>query len=368
MPPSPTRRRHSSARRLFQKQQDDLFARANSLAVLCMLDNPDNEPEDHEMTLGLLNAALSYVRQANEPRTEPTTEEIRANRQPPFVWDNAEAWLKVQHEADVIGDFRFQKEGLLKLRQNLNLPEQVRTKDGCVHDGLFALLVLLRRLSHAGPTRLLCREFGLARKRLNDLFNTMIDLVFEAHGHLLTDITMFRPHFERYAAAIHSRGSPLKSCVGFVDGNCFNIAKPKRWERSTFNGSKRRHCLKFQGVTLANGLFGEFMGPYAGTMHDSTMMGRSRLLRRLRECCGWPGAPDHYCLYGDPAYRRSNHLARPYKAKSEMFAVGNVRRDQTPKGIEISCGQTLPGRRLFDELSHLLAWFERESILWMSKP
>ena len=122
MPPSPTRRRHSSARRLFQKQQDDLFARANSLAVLCMLDNPDNEPEDHEMTLGLLNAALSYVRQANEPRTEPTTEEIRANRQPPFVWDNAEAWLKVQHEADVIGDFRFQKEGLLKLRQNLNLP------------------------------------------------------------------------------------------------------------------------------------------------------------------------------------------------------------------------------------------------------
>ena len=48
-------------------------------------------------------------------------------------------------------------------------------------------------------------------------------------------------------------------------------------------------------------MIGHFYRPECGGVHDSTIMGRSRLLNQFASCVGQPRQPDHYYMFGDPA-------------------------------------------------------------------
>ena len=50
-------------------------------------------------------------------------------------------------------------------------------------------------------------------------------------------------------------------CFGFIDGTVRAISKPGERQRVIYNGHKRIHGIKFQSVTLPNGLIGNMYGP-----------------------------------------------------------------------------------------------------------
>ena len=56
------------------------------------------------------------------------------------------------------------------------------------------------------------------------------------------------------ANAIHFKGAALNNCIGFVDGTVRPISRPRKPQRSVYNGHKRIHALKFQSVVLPNGM------------------------------------------------------------------------------------------------------------------
>ena len=174
------------------------------------------------------------------------------------------------------------------------------------------MLIMLRRFSTAGRWCEYEMEFGTTRKRLKPLFDCAVNHMLDHHRHLNYNAKMWRPHFPTYAAALSAKNSPLRACVGFVDGTVLPIAKPTRNERGCYDGKNRCHALKFQSLCLANGMIGHFYGPECGGVHDSTMMGRSQLLHQFESCCGAPNQPNHYYMFGDPAYAMCDYIIKPF--------------------------------------------------------
>lgn len=89
------------------------------------------------------------------------------------------------------------------------------------------------------------------------------------------------------------------------------ICKPRLHQRDCYNGHKRVHGLKFQAVSLPNGLIANLYGPVEGRRHDAFMLAESGLLSKLEEKNQGEETP--LCIYGDPAYPLSPELMSPYK-------------------------------------------------------
>lgn len=66
---------------------------------------------------------------------------------------------------------------------------------------------------------------------------------------------------QEYADVIHAKRAPLNNCFGFIDGTVGPISYPGQHQRIVYNGHKRVHSLKFQSITLPNGLIGNMYGP-----------------------------------------------------------------------------------------------------------
>ena len=65
-----------------------------------------------------------------------------------------------------------------------------------------------------------------------------------------------------YADAVHSKGAVLDNCFGFIDGTVRPISRSMSNQRVVYKyGHKRVHALKFQAVSLPNGLIANIYGP-----------------------------------------------------------------------------------------------------------
>ena len=96
------------------------------------------------------------------------------------------------------------------------------------------------------------------------IYNTVIDYIFDEHGHLIShwNHTLLSPqNLQRYADSIAAKGAALQNCFGFVDGTVRPICRPKHNQRVVYNGHKRVHSLKFQSVVVPNGMIANLYGP-----------------------------------------------------------------------------------------------------------
>ena len=84
----------------------------------------------------------------------------------------------------------------------------------------------------------------------------------------------------------------LAMCIGFVDGTLMDHCRPSEGQEAIFNGHDRVHGLKFQSVTLPDGMMGSLFGPVDGRRHDSTVMYLSNVVGILET--EFPGM----CIYG----------------------------------------------------------------------
>lgn len=210
--------------------------------------------------------------------------------------------------------------------------------------------MLLKRVAY--PCRLsdMIPRFGRPVSVISLITNDVIDYIYDVHGHLITQWNqdlLNHGALQRYADAISGQGAPLDNCFGFVDGTVRPISRPDERQRIVYNGHKRVHALKFQSLSLPNGLIGNLYGPVGecfffkkvlitvfvlcklskqvlfsplifvsffleGRKHDAGMLADSGLLRDLQRHAFSPtGQP--MCIYGDLAYPLRVHLQTPFR-------------------------------------------------------
>ncbi|ETV74123.1 hypothetical protein H257_11088 [Aphanomyces astaci] len=115
-----------------------------------------------------------------------------------------------------------------------------------------------------------------------------------------------------------------------------SLADHPDMQRHIYNGHKRIHCLKFQGVTAPNGLCIHFWGAIEGSRHDTTLLKESRLVAFLnnREAafcwCTYLWRPglryftvDHVGLQGQVHQRPTTH---PFDTPGWSHSGGQARR------------------------------------------
>ena len=116
------------------------------------------------------------------------------------------------------------------------------------------------------PCRLsdLIPRFGRLVSVLSLISNDVIDYICDLYGHRITQWNrdILNPGaLQHHADAISGKGAPLDKCFGFIDGTVRPISRPNEHHRIVYNGHKGVHTLKFQSLSLPNGLIGNLFGP-----------------------------------------------------------------------------------------------------------
>ena len=202
------------------------------------------------------------------------------SRNPELSYENYERFnLEEIEEPECKANFRFQKDDIPELAEVLGLPEVFRCSQRTVADQLEGLCLLLRRMAYPCRYSDLIPQFGRPAPELSMISNCVIDEIFNQHAHRIKQwnheiLNPYQP--EIYADAIHTKGAAPNNCFGFVDGTVRAISRPFENQEITYNGHKRIHAVKFQSVTLPNGLMANMYGP-VGRSHK--LSGKNKFCR-----------------------------------------------------------------------------------------
>ena len=172
--------------------------------------------------------------------------------------------LEELYETECVMDFRFKKHEIPILGMALGLPEHFRCKQGTVCDRIEALCITLRRFTYPCRYSDLVPTFGRSVPELSMITSTVVDYIYEMHNDRITtwNHQLLSPeNLQTYANAIHEKGAALDNCFGFVDGTVRRICRPGEMQRLVYNGHKRVHALKFQFLSLPNGIIANIFGP-----------------------------------------------------------------------------------------------------------
>ena len=149
--------------------------------------------------------------------------------------------------SQALGHFRFDQEDIRNLVYHLGLPQKIILPSRNVVSGVEGFTMLLKRFCY--PNRLFGLEefFGRPTSTLSLAIKWVVDFLYEQHAHRLSDLSQpwITTRLQQYADAIHRKGAPLTSCIGFVDGTVRPICRPTIFQRVCYNGHKRIHSLKF---------------------------------------------------------------------------------------------------------------------------
>ena len=139
--------------------------------------------------------------------------------------------------------------------------------------------LLPRRMAYPCCYSDLIPHFGRPAPELSMISNCVIDDIFNQHAHRIKQWNheILNPYqLEIYADAIHTKGAAPNNCFGFVDGTVRAISRLFENQEITYNGHKRIHAVKFQSVTLPNGLMANMYGP-VGRSHK--LSGKNKFCR-----------------------------------------------------------------------------------------
>ncbi|KAH9154499.1 hypothetical protein AeRB84_003416 [Aphanomyces euteiches] len=140
--------------------------------------------------------------------------------------------------------------------------------------------------------------FGREPSELCRIFSHVLDFLYEKYKvELEFDADMLNECGVLSRNAIADKTGVQSSCAAFIDGTVRPIARPTYFQKQAYNGCKRVHSIKFQSVSLANGLIVAMYGPIEGRRHDIILLKRSDIGHKWQR---W--APPGAYMYGDPSY------------------------------------------------------------------
>lgn len=201
--------------------------------------------------------------------------------------------------------FRFEWDQLIELCDLLDLPEKFITTNRTTMPRLEGLCLLIYHLSHPCRFKDLKLLFPRSEGALSELFNCILEYVYESWKHLLLfDHVRLTPQvLEEFTVAIHHKGgeNSLDNCWAFLDGTHVRVCRPGVDQEELYSGQKKCHTIKFQAVTSPNGIIVHLGGPFSGRRHDARILTLSKLLSFLQEHS--KGINGHVLvIYGDEGY------------------------------------------------------------------
>lgn len=217
-------------------------------------------------------------------------------------------------DCDFREHFRFNKGDIPRLVAAYNMPDVFYYKETRQNmPGTVALLLVLARLASPGWWRSIVPLFGRRKGTLKPFFRlAIVHMLNECKYRLQRPSRTFLTdaRLAEYTHAIRQKGCPYRNVFGFIDGTIYRISRPSghtTWQRAVYNGHKKCHGLKWQGVNTPDGLIQFLHGPFPGTRHDRKMLTQSGLLRLLQARFALPqeridpaNSETHYMLFGDP--------------------------------------------------------------------
>ena len=187
------------------------------------------------------------------------------SKNPDFCYEKYERFnIDRIEEPECKSEFRIERKDLPVIAEALQLPKKFHCYQRTTANKLEGLCMLLRRM--AFPCRLsdMMPRFGRPVAEMSMIINNVVDYIYDTHAHRLTqwnhDI-LDSLSLDVYTDAITRKGAALHNCFGFIDGTVRPICRPVLNQNIVYNGHKRVHSLKFQSVTLPNGLIANLYGP-----------------------------------------------------------------------------------------------------------
>ena len=172
--------------------------------------------------------------------------------------------LENKNSAECKADFRVDKRDIALLVEALGVPPIFKCCNGTICDGTEGLCIVLKRFAYPCRYSDMMPIFGRSVPELSMICNQVTDWIYNTHGYKVTRWNhgiLNPPLIATYADAVHFKGATLDNCFGFIDGTVRPISRPMSNQRVVYNGHKRVHALKFQAVTLPNGLIANIYGP-----------------------------------------------------------------------------------------------------------
>lgn len=130
-----------------------------------------------------------------------------------------------------------------------------------------------------------------------------------------------------YTQAIHTSGVPLETVWSFIDCTIIHICHLTWFQCQAFKGHKKFHALKYQALTLLNGLIGHLFGPQEGRQNDNVLAAMSRVFKKALEHAirpetneNTPIAERHFQIFGDHAYGVSSVILSPFARARDWTA------------------------------------------------
>ncbi|KAE8218759.1 hypothetical protein CF319_g7424 [Tilletia indica] len=241
--------------------------------------------------------------------------------------------------------FRLSQEEVDSILPVLRLPGIIKTNMGDICTNKTAFLYVHAFLGGSSLYKLE-QLFGRSYASIQSIVKHAMKTILNLWEHLLDtgcahEYGLQPERLSQLSAALRSFGSPSYNIWGFLDGTIRSIARPKRGQRSFYNGWKRVHAVKYQIVTAADGLMW-ISGPYRGPRHDSTMLQASKLHNWLDLHSARPTG-ELLCLFADKGYAPRGLLMVPYKG----FITDAQRR------------YNLAMSRVRVEVEHAIGWITR---------
>ena len=150
---------------------------------------------------------------------------------PTLNWDEKDT-------GEVKAEFHFEEKDIPVLYEAPRIPEVFKCQQVSICDGMTGLCITLNRLTYPCRYSDMIPTFGVSVPELCMIYNTVIDYIFNEHGHLISHCnpTLLSPeNLQLYADSIAAKGAALQNCFGFVNGTVCPICRPKHHQRVVYN-------------------------------------------------------------------------------------------------------------------------------------
>ena len=212
--------------------------------------------------------------------------------------------------------FRFTKEQLYLLVQQLRLPDCMTAPNRTKWTAIEGLCIVLRRLTYHNRYIDLVGLFGRGVAEIGIIFNNTIMYIHRKWSHLLYGMDGKAPWLSAERLSTYrqrlSEVCALPNLCGFIDGTVRPICRPTRNQKAVYNGHKRTHALKYQAIMAPDGMVSHLSGPIEGRRHDAGLLQESRLIEDTQANLPAIGHGGVYAVYGDPAYPLRAEIISPY--------------------------------------------------------
>ena len=243
---------------------------------------------------------------------------------------------------DVRAAFGYDRHQLHRVSQALQMPELIKLqgiKTGWVTSE-FAFLVWLYRMKSRDTLILMQSKFAMEWSRLLKIAQAFQSWCFLTHSFRVTNALHFwAPQMRQLNGAFAALRSPPTgtyarawSCIDATLAP-LSMPSPLMFIRAREDGNieaqiidaeerfycvyKHVHALKFQALSLPNGMFADVSGVVLGRRHDAALFDFSNLDDRLHQMHIMAGEPVPFVTLADSAYATTEYVKRCRGGNSE---------------------------------------------------